>query len=460
MKIQRKLLLTLGASATIMLLSLIAGLNARQALAVSLFTGTITALIFFWHLKVPITFLGVSLLVTLGLIDVPHLIEAANLDVILFLIDMMIVTRFLENRRFFEYIISVMLSKVGRSGFLLITILMLLSALFASLVGAVVSALFMTTSIVHLASRLRLNITPLVLMITFAINIGSSATVVGNPVGVLIAMKGGLTFSDFLRWATPISLASLALAIMISFRMFRKEIRMLDRRLKEQLIESDMGKLGSMIPENDLMICWALFLGTILGLLFSHQLEELLHLEKNTMLIGVSLLSATATLLIEKQRARELIERGVDWWTLMFFMMLFASVGALEYVGVTDVLANAITDVPGGTITRFILLTLLTGALSAFLDNVLAVATIVPVIKGLGEMGYDTYPFWWGALFAGTFFGNLTLIASTANIVAISMLERRGLGRISFKEWLKKGFVITMPTIGLAILLLALQLMP
>ena len=84
----------------------------------------------------------------------------------------------------------------------------------------------------------------------------------------------------------------------------------------------------------------------------------------------------------------------------------------------------------------------------------------MPVIKGLGEMGYDTYPFWWGALFAGTFFGNLTLIASTANIVAISMLERRGLGRISFKEWLKRGFVITMPTIGLAILLLALQLMP
>jgi len=454
MKVLRKLTPILGTSIAIMVVSLMVGLNVRQALTLLIFTITITTLIFFWHLKVPITLLGVSILISLGLIDIPHLIEATNLDVILFLINMMIITRFLENRHFFEYITSMILLKVGNNGFLLVVILMTLSAIFAALVGIVASALFMTASAIYIASRFKLNVVPLVLMVSFAVNIGSSATVIGNPSGILVAMKSGLTFSDFLKWATPISIINLILAIAISFKMFEKDIRVLNERLRERPVDYQTKEAAPRISERDLIVCWALFIGTVMGLFLSHQFEELMHLKKNTMLIGVSLFSAAITLIIERQRARELVERGVDWWTLIFFMMLFASVGALEHVGVTEFLAERLANVPGGKVMQFMTLTLLTGILSAFLDNVLAVATMAPIIKGLGEHGYDTYPFWWGIHFLGIFFGNLTIIASVANIIVVSMLERRGLGHISFMRWLKNGIIITVPTAILTMLLL------
>ena len=73
-------------------------------------------------------------------------------------------------------------------------------------------------------------------------------------------------------------------------------------------------------------------------------------------------------------------------------------------------------------------------------------------------MGVNNYPFWWAMLFGGTFFGNLTLIGSTANIVAIGMLERRKRGNITLKEWIKPGAVISIPTIILATILVFLQM--
>ena len=98
---------------------------------------------------------------------------------------------------------------VGNNPVKLIVVLMLMSALFAALVDEVTSILFMTATVLHLTGKLRISAIPLVMMTVFATNIGSSATVVGNPVGVLIAMRAELTFMEFLRWATPISIAGL-----------------------------------------------------------------------------------------------------------------------------------------------------------------------------------------------------------------------------------------------------------
>ena len=105
-----------------------------------------------------------------------------------------------------------------------------------------------------------------------------------------------------------------------------------------------------------------------------------------------------------------------------------------------------------------IVFTSIAGLMSAFMDNVLAVATLLPIVDELGALGINNQPFWWGALFAGCFFGNLTLIGSTANIVAIGILERRELGHITLKEWIKPGALVSIPTLAVALLLLILQI--
>jgi Na+/H+ antiporter NhaD/arsenite permease-like protein len=92
------------------------------------------------------------------------------------------------------------------------------------------------------------------------------------------------------------------------------------------------------------------------------------------------------------------------------------------------------------------------------MDNVLAVATFIPVIKDIGSMGVNIFPLWWSILFGSTLLGNLTIIGSTANIVAVGLLEKRKIAQISFVEWLKAGIAIAIPGLALAHLLLWLQL--
>jgi Na+/H+ antiporter NhaD/arsenite permease-like protein len=112
----------------------------------------------------------------------------------------------------------------------------------------------------------------------------------------------------------------------------------------------------------------------------------------------------------------------------------------------------------GSEIEMFLFFTWLVGILSAFMDNVLAVATFIPIVQDLGALGVYNFPLWWGMLFAATFFGNLTLIGSTANIVAIGMLERRQKITITFMQWLKVGAVISIQTLAIATILIILQL--
>ena len=188
-------------------------------------------------------------------------------------------------------------------------------------------------------------------------------------------------------------------------------------------------------------------------------MEDALGLDKNVLLPGVAFAAAGIVLFLNHSRAREMVERRVDWWTLAFFIFLFASVGTMKMLGVTTVLAEGMYDISGNdeTVLYFIFVPI-TSILSALMDNVLAVATFIPVVHEFGAMGVDNYPFWWGMLFSGTFFGNLTLIGSTANIVAIGMLERRNRGHITLKEWIKPGAVISVPTIILAAILVYLQI--
>jgi Na+/H+ antiporter NhaD/arsenite permease-like protein len=100
-----------------------------------------------------------------------------------------------------------------------------------------------------------------------------------------------------------------------------------------------------------------------------------------------------------------------------------------------------------------------TGWLSAFLDNVLAVATFMPVVHDIRASAGGPYSsaIYWFMLFGGTFMGNMTIIGSTANIVACGLLERRGHGTIKFGYWMKIGFIVSIASMLTATALLQLQ---
>jgi len=441
------------------LITAVLGLTLEQILSATIFMSIILGTLFFWKFRLAFALIGMTSLIAFGLIDIPRVIEFAGLDIILFLIGMMIVVGFLEERRFFEHLVERIVSLVGSSGKRLTVALMVLAAVFAALVDEVTSILFMTSTVLHLTSKRKLNPLPFMIMIVFATNIGSSATVVGNPIGIMVAMRAGLTFTDFLRWATPIAILALCATIPLSLKFFSRDVKKLDEELNKMITEEGKAEEAGSIERKQQTICSVMFAGTIFFLVMHSSIESLLGLQKNAMLLGTSLGAAGIALLIDFERARELVEKRVDWWTLSFFILLFASVGTLRLVGVTGVLASQLSVMAGRSeVTLMVIFMWGVGVLSAFMDNVLAVATFIPIVQDLQAIGVSTFSLWWGMLFAGTFFGNLTMIGSTANIVAIGMLERRKLGFLSLADWIKPGAIISIATLAIATAMLYLQL--
>jgi Na+/H+ antiporter NhaD/arsenite permease-like protein len=211
-------------------------------------------------------------------------------------------------------------------------------------------------------------------------------------------------------------------------------------------------------PANDpetkraLRRCW-IILGSLIVLLVTHgRTEHWLGLKEGTMMVAAALVMGCIVLLLSREKARELVERRVDWWTLAFFMMLFASVGTLEDTHVTRVIAERISGSGGSQFATTQLIGWSTGWLSAFLDNVLAVATFMPVVHDIRIKAGVPYSsaIYWFMLFGGTFMGNMTIIGSTANIVAVGLLERRGHGTIKFGYWMKIGFIVSIVSMVVA----------
>jgi len=452
----KKAIWCLGLAAGLTFLSSLIGLDSRQLAATGVFLTIVVATLFFWKLRLSFGLMGLTVLMLFGLLDTPHLVEFASLDVVLFLIGMMLVIGYLEERKFFEYVIEKIILLIGKDANKLIVVLLIASFVSAALVDEVTSILFMCSAMFQLTRRYHLDPKPFLLMLVFCTNIGSSATVVGNPVGVLIAMRGGFSFSDFIRWSAPIAVIALVIAIIFCFVFFRKSIKELQEAVKKE--EKNPIHLEA-ISKKDLKVCWALFLGTICLLVSHHHLEEWIHLEKNTLLLGIPLAAGGLALFLSGENARDLAEKRVDWWTLTFFVALFAKVGTLKYTGVTEVIATRLAEGAQGNYgLLFTGVTWTSAILSAFLDNILAVAMYAPVLGDLSRLGFYVTPLWWGMLVGCTYGGNLTMIGSTANIVAAGLIERRKEGHFSFMEWFIPGLWVVLLTLIPATILMFLQI--
>lgn len=461
------------------LVTSLTGFSPQQVLSITVFASFIVGTLLYWPFRLAFAFGGIAILMTAGLLDVPHLIEFASLDVILFLIGMMTIVGFLEEQNYFEWALEKALPFIGGSATKLMTSLMIISFISAALVDEVTSILFMAAITLRLAKHYEVNPVPFIIMVVFATNIGSSATVVGNPIGVLIALRAGLTFPDFLRWATPISVGALVVTVVTAFIFFKRPMKELDDKIKahakavaagdtvasrqareaeDETAAADAEGSAEKTGSKSMLFPSLLFVATVAGLVLHGQIEALFGLETNTMLVGVALLAAAVVLFVERDRARQLVEKRVDWWTLSFFMLLFASAGTLRYVGATAHIAEGMITATDGDVT--ILLGVITwsiGLLSALMDNVLAVASFIPIVGDLADVGVNVMPLWWGMLFGGTVLGNLTLIGSTANIVALGLLEREGKS-ITFMEWFWPGLVTSVPSLALATVALYAQL--
>ncbi len=443
----KKLIFVAAIAAGLFFLSLKIGLNLSQALSISIFSFSILGTLFFWSFRLTFAFLGTSVLLITQTIDLDNVVKFSSLEVILFLVGMMVLVGLLKDSGFFAWIVSLILRLKNLTANKFLIIISVISGLLACAIDEVTSIIFVVAAIFEICDYFEVEPTPFLIISVLATNIGSSGTVLGNPIGVLIATKSGLTFEDFIIKAFPVMLLCLIVAILIVKFWYRKPLAELDRKMKELGANDMLIKLISIPPEKELKIGLSIFGATLLSIAFHHRLEVLWHLKPNTVLLTIPLISSGLVMAWKWQKARDYIEKDVEWWTLLFFLLLFAQAGTLKYTGATDVLAKKLAGFAGNSLPVLIGIVLWISTIgSSILDNVVLVAAFIPVIQSFQGLNLNLQPLWWALLFGGCFGGNITLVGSTANIVALGILEKEKNIRVTFFRWFWVGLTVGLVT--------------
>ena len=434
-------------------------LKVDQAIPCAVFVAIICGTLFFWNFRLAAAFLGLAVLMFSKSLDIPHFVASCELNVILFLVGMMVVVGALRDLGFFTWIVQMIVSMPNLKGWKFVSVTALASALLACAVDEVTSIIFISTLIFQVCDRLKLDPTPYILIAVLCTNVGSSGTMMGNPVGILIGSKGNLSFGDFMMWAFPMMLLALLATLSLMLLIYRKALREFDAKLQARLAQGLTLVPVISIPYKAGL---SLLILTVLAIASHHQLESLLNLAPNTVLYIAPLICAGVVMIFKPERARHYIESEVDWWTLLFFMMLFAVAGTLTYTGVDQVMAAKFSSAAGSNKYTLVPLIFTSSAIgSAFVDNVIFVASFCPVIDQLA-LSVQDMPLWWALLFGACFGGNITMIGSTANIVALGMLEKHSGKHMTFFRWLKIGAISTAVSGAMAVcgILLLERFMP
>jgi Na+/H+ antiporter NhaD/arsenite permease-like protein len=414
-------------------------LDRQQTLASSVFIMIVMATLLFWEFRLAIAFVGIGILMGTKTLDLPTFIKECELDVILFLVGMMVTVGVLKELGLFTWIIQGVIKSRRMTGRMFIVVVAILAALMSCIVDEVTSIVFIATLIFQVCDAVKVRPTPFIIIAVMATNIGSTGTMLGNPVGILIGQNAipPLSFPDFLKWSFPIMLVTLSSSIAVLLWWFRRDIRLLSERLETRR-EMGLG-LGPLVQ-----VPYKRGLGILVGMIgfiaLHHHLESYLGLAPNTVLIMAPLVIAGLLMIWRHERAHHYIEADVEWWTLLFFMMLFAVAGALKHTQVTEKIAGHFLTAFGNKPSILTPVIISISAIgSAFVDNVVFVAAFMPIVNKLGHT-----PLVWALLQGACLGGNATMIGSTANIVALGMLEKRYRTHIHFFEWLKAGVIIAV----------------
>jgi Na+/H+ antiporter NhaD/arsenite permease-like protein len=423
------------------------GLNYQQALSVSIFLASILGTLFFWEFRLSFAFLGTAVLLASRTIDLESLIRFSSLEIILFLVGMMVIIGLLKEAGFFAWIVSLILRIKNLTAKKFVFSIAVISALLACAIDEVTSIIFIVAAVLEICDYFEVDPVPYIIISVLATNIGSAGTVLGNPIGILIATKSGLTFEDFMLKAFPLAIVCLFVTITLVLFWYRHSLKILDEKMKETGSNKMLINLITVPADKQTKIALSIFATTILFIAISHRLDILLKLEANTILLIIPLVTAAFIMIWKHDKARNFIEKDVEWWTLLFFLLLFAQAGTLKYTGATDILAKKIVGLTRNN-PHFLTGTILwfSAIGSSILDNVVLVAAFIPIIQGFQALNVKLQPLWWALLFGGCLGGNITLVGSTANIVALGILEKERNIRITFFRWFWVGLTVGLTT--------------
>lgn len=367
--------------------------------------------------------LGAVLMVAVGVLTPRESYAAVDHGTIVLLFGMMMLTAYLREARFFRWVARGVLSAAGTPWRLLCAVAVLSGVLSAWLVNDTV-CLFLTPVVVGLCSRAGLPLGPYLLALATSANIGSAATIVGNPQNMIVGSLSRLPFTEFFLCVGPAAALALSVNVALLGLYYRHRLPAAFAPSFEPPLEVDPARLG---------LVGAVTAGIVAGFFAG------LHLGYTT-LAGVAVL-----VLVDRKDMRKAFV-DVDWPLLVFFASLFVVVAGLAKTGLADqAFRSAAPHLDLGTAEGVTLFSGLMVLGSNVFSNVPMVVLAGPHLADLGSE-----PLGWMLLaFTTTIAGNLTLLGSVANIiVAEGAREHHALG---FFEYLRFGVVSTVAALAVGV---------
>ena len=374
-------------------------------------------------------------------------IKAIDMNVIFLLMGMMIIVGILKHTGVFQWCAYKCYQMARGNVIILAVILMTFTAVSSAFLDNVTTMLLLTPVSIEIA--LSLGISPIALLLpeVLASNIGGTATLIGDPPNIMIGSFAGLTFMDFVVNLTPVCIVSMIVLFVYTKLFYGKEYN----KAKITDIEAFIAKLREeyKITDANLLTVGLIIMSMVIAMFLTHGV---LHMEVSiAALFGASLLF-TYGLVTNKIDLLELIEKDIEWTTLLFFMFLFILVGAVEETGLLDVVADWVLHLSSGDLVTSICLILWVSAImSAFVDNIPFTATMLPIVAYLTQVipGAESGVLWWALAFGACFGGNGTMIGASANVVTMGIAESAG-HPMKFIGFMKVAFPYMIISVAIA----------
>ncbi len=375
--------------------------------------------------RATLALVGATLMVVLGGLPLQKAYAALDMDTLVLLFAMMVINVNLRLAGFFGLVAQwvVALARTPRQ---LLALLVVAAGILSALFLNDTIVLMFTPLVLELCVALELRPVPYLVALVSAANVGSLATIIGNPQNMIIGTQSGIPFATFTARLGPVALAGLALTWLVLVGVYRTDFRASCFPTGPSLTVRVHRPLLRKCALASLLMVGALGVGAP---------------------IALASLAAAAFLLVTRRVKPQRVFQELDWSLLVFFSGLFVVTGALGHSGLTERLFRLAKPMADQGVAS---LTAVAVVLSNLVSNVPAVMLFRPLVGGFE----DPHRVWLVLAMATTLAGNLTLLGSVANLIVAEGARQRGV-HLGFLEYLKAGVPITLATLLVGILWLS-----
>jgi Na+/H+ antiporter NhaD/arsenite permease-like protein len=365
-----------------------------------------------------IALLGAIAMIVAGTISLPQAVQAVDLPTIVLLYALMVVSAQLRLGGFYTRTAFWITSVLVHPRFFLLVVMLTSASLSAVLANDIVCLAFTPVLTLSLLYGRR-NPVPYLLGLAIASNIGSAATIIGNPQNMLIGQVGRLAFGRFFFWCAPPSILALLLSCLLLCWFFRKDFHRREETPDATPILQTLQRFDRWQSVKGLVV-----VGFLLVLFMTAIPREM------------SAMAAAGVLLCSRRlKSREMLQL-VDWHLITLFCALFVLVHGIEASGLP---ATLLAQLKNARVDLHDLYTLST--ISVVLSNLVSnVPAAMLLIRFLDPAQLDQ---WYALAVSSTFAGNLITIGSIANLIVIEQAAACGVN-ISFRDHARVGIPVTI----------------